>query len=583
MNTHKAILLLSAAILTTLSGCEKPVEPTPPPTPPEVKVTSVTVTPATLSLVEGESQDLKAAVLPSNATNPKVTWTSSDTQVATVTDGTVKAVKPGTATITATADGKQGTCAVTVTAKGIPVSGVKLDVTTASISVEESFSLTATVEPEDATDKSVSWSSSAPDVATVDQEGTVTGVEAGVAVIMVTTTDGALTASCEVTVTPKVIPVAKMEATKLADMNTGRSSFAIFRTGNEIVVAGGHVNGFSVTNTAEYYDAETDKWTSLPNMSAHHDNTAFAALGDGKYMVLGGCRSGGGSGTHKNVDIYDPATHSFSSGPAMTTGRALFHALGLGNGNVLVAGNWYNSDSIEEYSAEKNEFSSLKDVSQSRSYPYLLRTSEDNAIVFGNYSTNGSAVGEIRIDRYKGDAFTAPLFLSWRPFSTDAGWGSELSAFGKNQTGEYCHLIPVFRGRSSAEASEIGVCLVSGEEFSLVETDYEIPVNDMNGNRICYAALVTDPSKKVAYYFGSSILNSGPNNVTCYIVSVDCSKIDDGGKAKVKLYYTDPIESFNCGGQGGFILLPDGRLMVCGGIYNSNYTTYSNAYAFKPF
>jgi hypothetical protein len=258
-------------------------------------------------------------------------------------------------------------------------------------------------------------------------------------------------------------------------------------------------------------------------------------------------------------------------------------AAGLGNGNVLVAGNWYNSDSIEEYSAEKNEFSSLKDVSQSRSYPYLLRTSEDNAIVFGNYSTNGSAVGEISIDRYKGDAFTAPLFLSWQPFSTDAGWGSELSAFGKNQTGEYCHLIPVFRGRSSAEASEIGVCLVSGEEFSLVETDYDIPIRDMNEHRITYAGLVTDPAKKVAYYFGSSILDTGPNNVTCYIVSVDCSKIGDGGKAKVKLYYTDPLESFNCGGQGGFILLPDGRLMVCGGIYNSNYTTYSNAYAFKPF
>ena len=117
MNTHKAILLLSAAILTTLSGCVKP-EPTPPPTPPEVKVTSVTVTPATLSLVEGESQDLKAAVLPSNATNPKVTWTSSDTQVATVTDGTVKAVKPGTATITAWAsDGEHfATCSVTVQA-----------------------------------------------------------------------------------------------------------------------------------------------------------------------------------------------------------------------------------------------------------------------------------------------------------------------------------------------------------------------------------------------------------------------------------------------------------------------------------
>ena len=577
MNTPKAILLFSASLLFSLSGCEKT-----PPTPTEVKVTSVTVTPATLSLVEGDSQQLQVAVLPADATNPKVTWTTSDAQVASVTDGAVKALKPGTAMITATADGKQGTCAVTVTAKVIPVSGVTLDVNTASISVGETITLTATVAPADASDKSVSWSSSAPEVASVDQNGTVTGQDTGSAVITVVTTDGAKTATCEVTVTSKEVAFVKMEATRLADMNTGRSSFAIFRTGDEIVVAGGHVNGFDVTNTAEYYDASADRWTALPNMTASHDNTAFAALGDGRYMILGGCAWGGGSGTHSRVDIYDPATHTFSAGPSMVYERALFRALSLGNGDILVSGNWYESDGIEAYSAESNIFASVKGASQGRSYPYMLRTSEDNAIIFGAYSNYGSKFGEITIDRYIGDSYTTSLFEEWTPMSNDAGWSSDQSFIGKNLIGEYCYLIPLFKGRNPSSPEAVGIGLVSGEKFSLLETDFEIPLYDKNGNRIYYATIVTDPSKKVAYYFGSSILTTGMENVTCYILKVDYSQIDEGGKAKLKMYYSDPLDSFNCGGQGAFILLPDGRLMVCGGIYNSNSVTFSTCYAFKP-
>ena len=204
---NKGLRLLPAAILTILAGCVKP-EPTPPPTPPEVKVTSVTVSPATLSIVEGESQQLKATVLPSDATNPKVTWSSSNAQVASVTDGTVKALKPGTATITATADGKQGTCTVTVTAKIIPTSGVTLDITATSLDEGQTVTLTATVVPADATDKSVSWSSSAPDVASVDQNGKVTAIKKGTATITVTTVDGGKTATCEVTVIAKVVSVS---------------------------------------------------------------------------------------------------------------------------------------------------------------------------------------------------------------------------------------------------------------------------------------------------------------------------------------------------------------------------------------
>lgn len=80
----------------------------------EVAVTSVTVTPATLTLTVGESDSLSAQVLPADATDKTVTWSSSDTDIATVADGTVTAVAAGTATITAAAGGKSGSCTVTV-------------------------------------------------------------------------------------------------------------------------------------------------------------------------------------------------------------------------------------------------------------------------------------------------------------------------------------------------------------------------------------------------------------------------------------------------------------------------------------
>ena len=94
MKTNIAFWLLSAALVLSLPGCKKN-----PPAPQEVKVTSVTVTPSTLPLVEGESGDLTVTVLPSDATDPTVTWSSSDPSVASVSSGTVTAVSPGVATL----------------------------------------------------------------------------------------------------------------------------------------------------------------------------------------------------------------------------------------------------------------------------------------------------------------------------------------------------------------------------------------------------------------------------------------------------------------------------------------------------
>jgi len=171
---------------------------------PTVAVTGVTLNKTTLSLEEGKSETLVATIAPSNATNKDLTWKSNKTSVATVDgSGKVTAVSAGTATITVTtADGDfTATCTVNVTEPTVSVTGVTLNKTTLSLEEGKSETLIATVEPTGATNKDVTWSSSKPDVATVDGSGKVTAVSAGTATITVTTADGGKTASCTVTVT----------------------------------------------------------------------------------------------------------------------------------------------------------------------------------------------------------------------------------------------------------------------------------------------------------------------------------------------------------------------------------------------
>ena len=165
-------------------------------------VSSVSLDTTTKSLYVGDWFTLSATVSPPDASVKSVSWTSSDTSVATVTsNGTVEAVGNGSCDITATADGKSASCTVTVTEK--PVSSVTLDTTSKSLYIGDWFTLSATVSPSDASDKSVTWNSSDTSVATVTTNGTVEAVGDGACTI--TATAGGKSASCSVSVGTKAV------------------------------------------------------------------------------------------------------------------------------------------------------------------------------------------------------------------------------------------------------------------------------------------------------------------------------------------------------------------------------------------
>ena len=165
-----------------------------------IAVTGVTLNKTATSLLVGGSETLTATVAPAEATNKKVTWKSDKPEIASVdANGKVTGVKAGEATITVTTEdgGKTATCKVTV--KPNLVSEITL--AALAIYVGESKAVTATVKPDDATNKELTWTSSDETVATVDATGKVTGKKIGTATITATAQDGSgVSGSCTVTV-----------------------------------------------------------------------------------------------------------------------------------------------------------------------------------------------------------------------------------------------------------------------------------------------------------------------------------------------------------------------------------------------
>ena len=152
-----------------------------------------------VKLLLGSSVTLTATVRPEATTDKTVVWTSSDPAVATVdSEGRVEARGVGTAKITATCGNVSATCEVTVSP--ILAKSVALDKTEIELPLGSSVTLTATVQPEATTDKTVVWTSSDPAVATVDKDGKVEARGLGTAKI--TATCDNVSATCEVTVSP---------------------------------------------------------------------------------------------------------------------------------------------------------------------------------------------------------------------------------------------------------------------------------------------------------------------------------------------------------------------------------------------
>jgi hypothetical protein len=211
----------------------------------------------------------------------------------------------------------------------------------------------------------------------------------------------------------EVLPqVAQMNVTRFGHM-------ALTLPNGNVLVIGGHTQGFSITSTAEIYNPQTDTW-SLVDVPNPHDGGSFVRLNSGKYMFFGGFSSGSGVGQSAVTTIYDPVSNEFSNGPQMNTARAFATASVLADGKVLIVGNWYNTGNAEIYDPVSTEFTPLGVAVQERSYPLVFPCTDGSAVVIGGYGNYGTPnFSDVTLFNQTTLEFTA---VSAEIISGETGW-----------------------------------------------------------------------------------------------------------------------------------------------------------------
>lgn len=246
-----------------------------------VDVTGISLNKTSLQLTKGTRETLVATILPADATNTSMVWTSSDKSVALVnSNGRVTALSAGTATITVTSvnGGYTASCKVTVIEEEVvKVTGVSLDKISMTLERDQTAKLVATVKPSNSKNKKVSWSSSNLDVVEVDENGKLTAIAPGTAIITVTTDEGGYMSTCAITVSK-----AKVKVTGISLDRT----FITLDKGNSTQLMAGVLPVNANNNKIN--------WTSSnSNIVTVDENGKLTAVGFGDVVITATTEEGG--------------------------------------------------------------------------------------------------------------------------------------------------------------------------------------------------------------------------------------------------------------------------------------------------
>lgn len=280
-----------------------------------VNVTSVSLNKTSLSLFSDESESLTVTILPSNATNKKVNWTSSNINVASVDqNGVVSALGEGNSTISVTTlDGnKTASCVVSVTKK-ISVESISVTPTSTTLNKGETVQLKTSIEPDNATNKSVTYKSSNTSVASVNTSGKVTAISAGSAVITVISNENAKSATSTITVN-----------------KTLANSLSLSESNVSISV------GESKTITATILPSDVDNtsvsWESLNESVATVNNGVIKGIKEGNATIKATTEDGTNKSAQCEVNVTKPQTYELVSDvSSLQAGDQLIIASGSNN------------------------------------------------------------------------------------------------------------------------------------------------------------------------------------------------------------------------------------------------------------
>ncbi len=357
----------------------------------------------------------------------------------------------------------------------------------------------------------------------------------------------------------------KIEAVRLPDLNIPRASSIAFFANGEVVLVGGHTNGFVPSATAEYL--KDGKW-HLVKTAYEHDDGLYVPLKSGKVLIGGGHEKSLGIGQTFPTEYYNPVEHSFEGFGCLDTKRALAQALELDSGKVVIAGNWYADDAVEMFDG-KATFSHVKKLTLGFVSPYIFQISADNAVIFGSQDTHGKPIMTDSVYRLKGEPFSVPLFKDWHPCMPFNRPCASNSFVGNKQKGIYAYLFMVMNDEGQMAVAKMES--TKGAEvprFSLLPARQTIPMKSQWGSEIVYyGSVIVDDRAGKGYVIGFD------KDCRYYVLCINNVRAEKD--ITLTLCYTEPLTDI---GDGVPVLTGEGNIVVAGGITGSNFYPKSTAY-----
>lgn len=353
----------------------------------------------------------------------------------------------------------------------------------------------------------------------------------------------------------------RISVERLTDLNIPRSGHRTLLVGNTVYVFGGHTSGFVPTNTAEYYEDGT--WHVL-QMTYPHDQGLCQLLPTGKVLLAAGHEKPLGIGHTFTVELFDPAKRTFEGYGCMEKKRFFPSSALLADGRVLISGNAYEEDCMEVFDGTRqNRF--VKQVTRASSIPLIFPIDVNDALVIGSIDSLMALRSDtVVVDRLKGDAPHIPLFDEWYPLSILLPHPAEDSRISADGDVHYTYLLPVFNKKSHQAA----IARLEGCDVQLLPTDSVVPMQHEGSDIEWFTSFIVNRRKHCGYMMGRDA------RFHLYLLAVDYAR----HPAHLTFYTTDVQDSLPWGTP---VLLPDGDLLLAGGLTDNNFTPFSTVLRFR--
>ena len=360
---------------------------------------------------------------------------------------------------------------------------------------------------------------------------------------------------------------------KTGDMNVSRMDHSLVPAGDgKFMAVGGHTSGFSTESSAEIY--EDGQWRLIEYPSVAHDTGSSIVLPDGRSLIFGGHKgSWGTNGGNDVVDVFNPATESFTSAPTMLSGRAMCKGLCIAN-EVFIFGDYWASywgqtpPAIDRWRInDDGTFSPLNNVAgiphHSQRYPWAgLRSDNKGFVIIDSYSSSNvnfvdvvSINGEdATLTTREMDIFSQlqPFYATMRPDQYDLGDGRFIMTCLEDNN---------------------PVLVLFNVNNLTAENILDIPT-DFDGIHYRYYLPIVNKQRKEAYLIACE---ASDDEYSYAIITVGCS----GDSFTVK--EVSIAGGFSVGNRmAGYALMTDGRILMTGGSTLSNFDAHADCFIFTP-